>query len=115
MSYLLTGATHRKQRKMLNPVFSIKYMRGLTPIFYNIAQKVIVDIYLFRKRFSQCVCQMCAGVEAQIGETAATVDLNGWFGRTALELIGQGGLGRSLDSLEKPVPNPYGDALKVLL
>ena len=34
------GTTHRKQRKMLNPVFSIKHMRGLTPVFYGIAHRV---------------------------------------------------------------------------
>lgn len=34
------GPRHRKQRKMLNPVFSIKHMREMTPIFYNIAHKV---------------------------------------------------------------------------
>ena len=34
------GAHHRKQRKMLNPVFSIKHMRMMTPIFYDVAHKV---------------------------------------------------------------------------
>ena len=34
------GPRHRKQRKMLNPVFSIKHMRGLTPLFYSVADRV---------------------------------------------------------------------------
>ena len=34
------GSTHKKQRKMLNPVFSIKHMREMTPIFYDIAHRV---------------------------------------------------------------------------
>lgn len=34
------GDHHRKQRKMLNPVFSLKHMRGLIPVFYPIAYKV---------------------------------------------------------------------------
>ena len=37
---MLSGARHRKQRKMLNPVFSIKHMREMTPIFYDIAHRV---------------------------------------------------------------------------
>ena len=52
---------------------------------------------------------------SEIGDSAATVDILGWFGRTALELIGQGGLGYSLDTLTTPAPNDYGEALKKFL
>ena len=38
-----------------------------------------------------------------------------WFGRTALELIGQGGIGYSFDTLEKPVSNAFGNSIKKLL
>ncbi len=34
------GNHHKKQRKMLSPVFSIQQMRGLVPVFYPIAHKV---------------------------------------------------------------------------
>jgi cytochrome P450 len=34
------GETHRKQRKMLNPVFSTLHMRGIAPIIYQISHKV---------------------------------------------------------------------------
>lgn len=34
------GDHHRKQRKMLNPVFSINHMRHMTPIFYRVARRV---------------------------------------------------------------------------
>ena len=34
------GEQHRKQRKMLNPVFSQKHIRGLLPIFQPIANEV---------------------------------------------------------------------------
>ena len=54
---------------------------------------------------------MCEGIEAQIGDSVATVNVINWFSRTALELIGQGGLGYSLDSLD----NALGDALRELL
>ena len=37
-----------------------------------------------------------------------------WFGRTALELVGQGGLGYSFDSLVDDNSNAFGDALKGL-
>ena len=31
---------HRRQRKMLNPVFSIKHMRHMIPIFNDVGHKV---------------------------------------------------------------------------
>lgn len=40
------GEQHRKQRKMLVPAFSIKHLREMTPIFFQVAGKV------FRSRLS---------------------------------------------------------------
>ena len=34
------GEHHRKQRKLLNPVFSINHMRHMMPTFYNVTYKV---------------------------------------------------------------------------
>lgn len=36
----IAGDDHKKQRKMLNPAFSPKHLRGLLPIFYPIAHQV---------------------------------------------------------------------------
>ena len=43
------------------------------------------------------------------------VNILEWMGRTALELIGQGGLGYSFDPLVETGSNPFGDALKAFL
>ena len=37
---IVEGAQHRKQRKMLTPVFSAAYLRGITPVFYETIHKV---------------------------------------------------------------------------
>lgn len=34
------GEDHRKQRKLLNPVFSINHMRRMIPMFDNVSRKV---------------------------------------------------------------------------
>lgn len=34
------GAQHRKQRKLLNPVFSVAHLRDVSHIFYRIAHRV---------------------------------------------------------------------------
>ncbi|TCD65651.1 cytochrome P450-dit2 [Steccherinum ochraceum] len=88
------GEQHRKQRKMLNPVFSIAHMRDMTPIFYEIAHK------------------LRDAISAEIEDGARELNILDWMGRTALELIGQGGLGYSFDSLTKDAINPFGDAIK---
>lgn len=36
----IAGEHHRKQRKMLNPVFSIAHMRRMTPLFYEMVHRV---------------------------------------------------------------------------
>lgn len=58
---------------------------------------------------------MQKGIEAEVGNKTTTVDIMDWFARTALELIGQGGLGVSMDSLMEPTSNPFADSMKLLL
>ncbi|EJC99782.1 cytochrome P450 [Fomitiporia mediterranea MF3/22] len=90
------GEEHRKQRKMLNPVFSTKHMREMLPMLYPIA-------YALRER-----------VANDVRSATGYVDVMGWMSRAALEYIGQGGLGHSFASLdEKKKIDPYSDALKM--
>ncbi|OCH84539.1 cytochrome P450 monooxygenase [Obba rivulosa] len=91
------GDHHRKQRKLLNPVFSIAHMRHLTPVFYRISH------------------QLERAIAARLGSGPREIDVLGWMGRTALELIGQGGLGYSFDPLVENASIPVGDAIKTLL
>ncbi|PSR73438.1 hypothetical protein PHLCEN_2v10730 [Hermanssonia centrifuga] len=97
-SSLWKGDRHRKQRKLLNPLFSIKHLREVTPIFYK-------TIHRLR---SAITAQTATGVQNEI-------DILGWMNRTALELIGQGGLGYSFDALVEDTPNDFGEAIKELV
>lgn len=76
------GDQHRKQRKLLNPVFSIAHMRNLIPVFYQVGHKLRDSI------------------NEELAEGAAEIDLLLWMSRAALELIGQSGFGTSFDSLK---------------
>ena len=69
------GKRHRKQRRMLNPVFSIAHMRHIILIFYNITHK-FQDVIAMRLMDGQ-----------------SEINMLDWMGRTALELVGQAGLG----------------------
>ncbi|KAJ3867017.1 cytochrome P450 [Lentinula novae-zelandiae] len=92
-----TGEHHRKQRKMLNPVFSIAHMRSMMPIFHN-----VVNQMLYYTGFRM-------GLKRQI-------DLLGWMARTALELIGQSGFGYSFDNMMDDVPkHKYSTVIKDLV
>ncbi|KAF9815150.1 hypothetical protein IEO21_04768 [Rhodonia placenta] len=91
------GHQHRKQRKLLNPIFSINHMRHMLPIFNKVAENLKEGITI----------KVHSGVREQ--------DMLEWMSRTALELIGQGGLGHSFDPLVKEVDNTYGHALKALM
>lgn len=59
--------------------------------------------------------QLHDAVTNEVGASATDVNILDWMGRTALELIGQGGLGYSFDPLTENKSNPYGDAMKELL
>ena len=54
-------------------------------------------------------------MENEVGNTTTEVDLHNWMARTALELVGQGGLGYSFDPLTSNTRNAYGDAIKAFM
>ncbi|KAI8974184.1 cytochrome P450 [Trametes punicea] len=89
------GPQNRKQRKLLNPVFSVAHLRNMTHIFYNIARKVRDAIRM------------------RVGEDGAEIDINGWMGRTTLEMLGQAGLGYSFDNFVDDTMDAYGESLKM--
>ncbi|EIW54929.1 cytochrome P450 [Trametes versicolor FP-101664 SS1] len=89
-----TGEQHRRQRKMLNPAFNINHMRDMAPIFYEVAHR------------------LRQALKIQIGERPGEIDLSQWMGRTAIELIGQAGLGHSFDPLVEERSDTLGEALK---
>ncbi|PIL26669.1 cytochrome P450 [Ganoderma sinense ZZ0214-1] len=88
------GPEHRRQRKLLNPAFSIAHMRGLSPIFYNVAGK------------------LRTAIERQVEGGPKDLDILEWMGRTALELVGQGMMGYSFDPLVAEVHNDFAEAVK---
>ncbi|KAE9385054.1 cytochrome P450 [Gymnopus androsaceus JB14] len=91
------GHRHRKQRKMLTPVFSSAHMRDMIPTFFEVTHKLE------------------NGLKSRLqsgGPQIQEVDILSWMGRTALELMGQAGLGYSFDPLIKrrvcsPVQSNY--------
>lgn len=91
------GERHRKQRKMLNPVFSISHMRDMVPAFL-VVTKCLRD-----------------GIAAQVEHGPRELNMLEWLNRTALELVGQSGLGYSFDCLTEGYANPHSAAIKNLL
>ncbi|KAI0676047.1 cytochrome P450 [Trametes maxima] len=91
------GDTHRRQRKMLNPVFSAAHMRNMTPFFHRIVGK------------------LREAIEARVAADEKELDIAEWMGRTALELIGQGGLGHSFDPLTKESSDDHTEAIKAMI
>ncbi|KAM5539718.1 hypothetical protein V8D89_006531 [Ganoderma adspersum] len=90
------GPIHKKQRKMLNPVFSGAHMRNLTPLFYDVADRLRTVI------------------ESQVKDGPKDLDVLAWMGRAALELVGRGGLGYSFDDLVSESRNEFAEAVKAL-
>ncbi|OSX63042.1 hypothetical protein POSPLADRAFT_1046379 [Postia placenta MAD-698-R-SB12] len=91
------GERHRKQRKLMNPVFSINHMREMMPIFYRISRN------------------LRDAIASRVDNGAQDIDILDWMSRTALELVGQAGLGYSFDPLIRDKADSYAEALKALI
>lgn len=102
---------------MLMPVFSINHLRQMVPIFYDVSHKV------FRIRIPGCkfvvsllwMRQLREALESRLIEGPIDIDILEWMTRTALELIGQSGLGYSFDPLTSDANHPYNEAVKNLM
>ncbi|KIK58241.1 hypothetical protein GYMLUDRAFT_700611 [Collybiopsis luxurians FD-317 M1] len=91
------GGPHRKQRKLLNPVFSIAHMRSVLPIFYNVVDRLE------------------NALSERVRNGPREIDLLAWMARTALELIGQSGFGYSFDDMKDDEPkDKYSIVIKSL-
>ncbi|KAI0631059.1 cytochrome P450 [Trametes polyzona] len=90
----VSGNTHRKQRKMLTPAFAPKHLRDLVPVFYSVVTRLVTAI------------------DTRVSPTGVDLDVCGWMSRTALELIGQSGLGYSFDPLTEETADAYAGAIK---
>ncbi|KAF5361358.1 hypothetical protein D9757_011367 [Collybiopsis confluens] len=92
------GNDHRRQRKMLNPVFSAAHLRGmlyLTDFGWQLEGAIVTKL--------------------ESGPEIQEIDVLSWMARTALELIGQAGLGYSFDPLVgEESAHPYPRIIKQL-
>ncbi|KAJ3547781.1 hypothetical protein NMY22_g1527 [Coprinellus aureogranulatus] len=92
------GEHHKKQRKMLNPVFSINHMRKMIPTFFSVTYN-LRDIFLHRTK-----------------EGPQELDMVTYITRAALEIVSQCGLGQSFDPLtvEEHKEHYYISSMKLL-
>ncbi|KAI5889790.1 cytochrome P450 [Schizophyllum commune H4-8] len=91
------GEDHRRQRKLMNPVFSTSHIRSMT---YS----------------ALLICaQLRTSLETLTEDGPREIDMLEWISRTALELIGRSGLGHSFDDLTvDATPHPYTVSIKEL-
>ncbi|CAA7265474.1 unnamed protein product [Cyclocybe aegerita] len=90
------GEQHKRQRKMLNPIFSIGHMRQMVPTFYSVAH------------------QLREALLKKVESGPQEIELVSLMTGTALELIGQSGLGFTFNSFTSN-PHPYSLAAKQIV
>ncbi|KAJ7078782.1 cytochrome P450 [Mycena epipterygia] len=94
-----TGEIHKRQRKLVNPIFSPSNLRELVPILYDVADRLSnVLIHETTSRAGRSV-----------------LDMSEWMSRATLETVGQAILGYSFDRLDSPVNNAYTRAIRELI
>ncbi|KAI5120423.1 hypothetical protein M0805_006923 [Coniferiporia weirii] len=106
------GEHHKRQRKLVSPVFSLHRLRRLVPTFYDVAhrlQHAISSVIAEGKKSGPSKQRSTAAY------SGASIDMAEWLSRATLESIGQAGLGYSFDPLDSPSNNPYSKAVRALI
>jgi len=73
------GHIHKRQRRVVAPVFSRQYIQGLLPLFFNKGNQL-------KERWMGLVCE-----GAKTHEEHVTVDVYGELKRVTLEVVGHAG------------------------
>ncbi|PPQ83855.1 hypothetical protein CVT25_000911 [Psilocybe cyanescens] len=114
------GEQHKRQRRVVNPIFAIPHLKKLTPVFYEIAEKLadVMQAEIDRKTSpvddnGQHNSSTTSSEKRDGGGTV--MDISDWMCRVALESVGQTLLGYSFDPLDSPHNNPYTSAIKELI
>ena len=113
------GEQHKRQRKLLVPVFSIAHLRNMAPIFYGVAHKV--RLFLLQQRHSaeyrRPLPQVRDAIKSRVQPDGSILemDMNDWMGRTTLEMLGQAALGYSFDNFFEDSTDAFGESLKAFL
>ncbi|KAF8206069.1 cytochrome P450 [Mycena galopus ATCC 62051] len=93
------GEEHRKYRKIMMPAFSTSNLRGMVPLFYEVAEKARDGL-----------------ISPHVIDGPQTLDLNSIFARVSLEMTGRAGIGHSFDPMlpgEEPT-DQYAKSLQAL-
>jgi cytochrome P450 len=89
------GPEHARQRRTLNPLFHASRLRLLPPTFYSVTSRIL------------------SSLEQLTSEGPTEIDMSHWGNRVSFELVGQGAVGHSFDSLRVgDEPNLYGEEMK---
>ncbi|KAF8064824.1 cytochrome P450 [Lyophyllum atratum] len=78
------GDEHKKQRKLVDPIFTTARISRLTPLFYNVTRQL----------------QTALNAEIMDQPQGHEIDILDRLVRTTLELIAQGGLGHTFNSFD---------------
>ncbi|KAG9010599.1 hypothetical protein FRB95_003451 [Tulasnella sp. JGI-2019a] len=83
------GFEHKRQRKVINPAFSVAAMRDITPIVMQVAHE-LRDVW---KQQLSTSTSFSEGIQQQ------EIDVVSWFSKTALDMIGLAGFGYKFNAI----------------
>lgn len=124
------GEQHKRQRKIVNPAFSVPQLRMLVPIFYEVAHRVrppfSLPAFHMTGQLTRRSEQLTDAISNEISHGGVNkvdddsqfegiLDMSQWMSRAALESVGQGILGYSFDPLNSPSTNRYTKAVRELM
>ncbi|KAJ2915621.1 hypothetical protein MD484_g4782, partial [Candolleomyces efflorescens] len=91
------GDVHRKQRKIMNPVFSPAHMKTMTSQFFDITRK-LQEVFFHKT-----------------SDGPQEIEVLSWLTRTAFEIVAQSGFGTSFDPITESHPeHRYVQSTKLL-
>lgn len=98
---LAEGEDHRIQRKMLQPAFAFRHVKGLYGIIWSVAERLVTTMAEQASATGHASASPSDGPrDAQ--DRAITTDIADWGSRATLDIIGIAGMGQDFGAIREP-------------
>jgi cytochrome P450 len=92
---IVEGDVHRAQRKLMAPVYALKNIKALYPIFWSKAHQLVDKVAMRIKKGN-----VPHGATAKNCGPSTVQEITFWVNKTTLDIIGLAGLGKDFGNLE---------------
>ena len=105
------GERHKRERRLLRPIFSVEKNKSVCPVFWSQAKKSVEEM---EKLIDKTANSLANGEHGQNLIWSSPIDVSEWADRLVLEGLGRAAMGASFHALDSQI-SPVYDSYRLIM